>query len=61
MDIPDLRNKPSIDGLRLIHVKIPATDHEFIRQTSFRQKATNAQVLCWAIELLRRYVQAGGD
>ena len=61
MELPDLLQRTaSTDEPRLLHVKIPATTHEFIRTMALQQKATNAQVVSWAVELLRRYVQAGG-
>lgn len=62
MELPNLlQSTASTDEPRLLHVRIPALDHEFIRTLAFSQKVTNADVLSWSIELLRRYVAAGGE
>ncbi len=63
MELPDLLLSASSTESppRLLHVRVPAATHEFIRHTAFSQRATNATVVAWAVELLRRYIQAGGQ
>lgn len=45
---------------RTIAVKLPRTYYRTVRRIAAEHELANAQVICWAIDLLTRYAADGG-
>jgi hypothetical protein len=54
----DLKAAP---GLRALCVRLNAQRYRAIRTIAVSNDLTNAEVISWAMELLERYVAAGGE
>lgn len=57
-DLPP--TEPTTSETRALCVRVARQDYLTIRSIAITQGLTNSQITAWAIELLRRYVQAGG-
>jgi hypothetical protein len=52
--------EPGASETRALCVRVDRRDYLTIRSIAITQGLTNSQITAWAIDLLRRYVHAGG-
>jgi hypothetical protein len=61
---PRESDSPSASGderVRVVTVRLPAAHFRRLRAIAVTRDLTNSQTTSWAIELLGRYVDAGGE
>lgn len=46
---------------RALSVRLPIGQYRTVRTVAVTKDMTNAEVIAWAVELLDRYVQGGGE